>query len=87
MLLFVLARIVFVIASDDPTWCKTNLVHPDWNIDFTDDFYQSYRKTNDLHITSSSTPIKSLVTPVAFDFAVLVGVDANVNMIGIDILK
>ena len=33
------AIVVFLVASDNPRWCKKYLVEPTWNIEFTADYF------------------------------------------------
>ena len=57
-------EIVYVVASDNPRWCKKYLVEPSWNIAFTADYYNY---------------LNSSVSETFFDFTVLAKGNHSVN--------
>ena len=55
-----------MVASNEPEWCKMNLPHTEWNIEFASDFYPKIGGMSREH----------------FDFVILSKVDYSINNSG-----
>ena len=58
------ATVVFLVASDNPRWCKKYLVEPSWNIEFTADYFNY---------------LKPGISEIFFDFTILAKSNHSVN--------